>query len=95
MECWINDKRQIGGGEKFRMGVAVKPLRFRASSICGKDPFGALVVLLPEDDPELSRVNLAIAKKRREAGQPVVHVHFKKSKLASSLVKPRLEIIEL
>jgi len=60
-----------------------------------KIPENALVVLLPEYDPELSRVNLELAKQQREKGQPVVHVHFKKLKpVASRLVKPRLEILE-
>jgi hypothetical protein len=58
-------------------------------------PYNAQVVLLPEYDPDLSLVNLELAKQQREEGQPVVHVHFKKLKLvASRLVKPRLEIIE-
>ncbi len=60
-----------------------------------KIPENALVVFLPEYDPELSQVNLEIAKQQREKGQPMVHVHFKKLKpVASRLVKPRLEIIE-
>ncbi|HEX9652788.1 MAG TPA: DUF5647 family protein [bacterium] len=77
-------------GMEFSRYVLEHP-RFAA-----KIPLNALVVFLPEYDPELSRVNLEIAKKQREDGQPVVHVHFKKLKLvASRLVKPRLEIIEL
>lgn len=41
-----------------------------------KIPFNAQIVLLPEDDPELCRINLAIAEKQREKGQHVVYVHI-------------------
>ena len=45
--------------------------------ILEKIPENALVVLLPQDDPELAKANIALAKKGREPGQPVVHVIIK------------------
>ena len=41
-----------------------------------KIPLNAMVVLLPEDDPELSRINIEIAEKQREEGQQVIYVHI-------------------
>ncbi|ODS32786.1 MAG: hypothetical protein SCARUB_02106 [Candidatus Scalindua rubra] len=41
-----------------------------------KIPSDAQVVLLPKDDPELSRVNLDIAERQREKGQQVVYIHI-------------------
>lgn len=57
-----------------------------------KIPENAQVVLLPEYDPELCQVNLELAKKQREKGQPVVYVRVEKLKPAKSrLVNPRIE----
>ncbi len=62
--------------------------------VADKIPNNALVVLLPEDDPSLCRKNLALARRRREKNQPMVHVRVKK--LApppkSRLVQPRLKV---
>lgn len=41
-----------------------------------KIPLNAQVVLLPEDDHELCRINMEIAEKQRDAGQQVVYVHI-------------------
>ena len=41
-----------------------------------KIPSNAQVVLLPEDDPELCRINREIAEKQREKGQQVIYVHI-------------------
>lgn len=41
-----------------------------------KIPLNAQVVFLPEDDRELSKINMEIAEKQREAGQQVVYVHI-------------------
>ena len=45
--------------------------------ILGKIPENALLVLLPQDDPELAQANMELARKGREPGQPVVHVIVK------------------
>ncbi len=49
-----------------------------------KIPKGAQVVLLPENDTDLSAYNLLIAEKQREKGQPVVYVKIEE------LLAPRL-----
>lgn len=56
-------------------------------------PLNAQVVLLPEDDPELSKQNLEISRTQREPGQPVVYVRIEKVLLPlSRLVNPRIEV---
>jgi len=56
-------------------------------------PPNAQVVLLPEDDPELSERNLEISRKQREPGQPVVYVRIEKVlPPLSRLVNPRIEV---
>ena len=58
-----------------------------------KIPQNAQIVLLPEDDPELLKENIEIAKTQREPGQPVVYVYVEKvAPQISRLVNPRLEI---
>lgn len=41
-----------------------------------KIPLNAQVILLPENDTELCRINLEISEKQREQGQHVVYVHI-------------------
>lgn len=41
-----------------------------------KIPLDAQVVFLPENDPELCRINMEIADRQREEGQQVVYVHI-------------------
>ena len=41
-----------------------------------KVPLNAQVVLLPEDDQELCKINIEISERQREKGQHVVHVHI-------------------
>lgn len=56
-------------------------------------PPNAQIVLLPDDDPELSSRNLEISKVQREPGQPVVYVRIEKvSPPLSRLVNPRIEV---
>ena len=53
----------------------------------------AQIVLLPEDDPELSRRNLELSEAQREPGQPVVYVRIEKLlPPLSRLVNPRIEV---
>ena len=53
----------------------------------------AQIVLLPEDDPELSRRNLELSEVQREPGQPVVYVRIEKLlPPLSRLVNPRIEV---
>ena len=40
-----------------------------------KIPANALIVLLPEYDPELCRINTEIAERQKEEGQQIVYVH--------------------
>ena len=59
-----------------------------------KIPPNAQIVLLPEDDPELSRRNQEISKVQREPGQPVVYVRIEKLlPPLSRLVNPRIEVL--
>ena len=44
--------------------------------VAEKIPLNAQVVLLPEDDKELCRINMEISEKQREKGQQVVYVHI-------------------
>ncbi len=46
--------------------------------IAEKIPLYAQIVLLPEDDKELCRINMEIAEKHKEEGQQVVYVHIGK-----------------
>jgi hypothetical protein len=56
-------------------------------------PSNAQIVLLPEDDPELSEKNLGISKPQRESGQPVIYVRIEKVlPPLSRLVNPRIEV---
>ena len=57
-------------------------------------PKGACVFVLPENDPELLRANLELARKRVEEGERVVYVRVKELKPASSsrLVNPKIEV---
>jgi hypothetical protein len=40
-----------------------------------KIPLNAQVVFLPDDDPELSSINIRTAEQQREEGQQVVYIH--------------------
>lgn len=40
-----------------------------------KIPLNAQVVILPEDDQELCKVNIEMAERQREEGQQVVYIH--------------------
>ena len=58
-------------------------------------PKEARVILLPEDDPGLSRINRKAAKRSRELddepGYPVVYIEFERlAPIRSRLVRPRL-----
>ncbi len=44
--------------------------------VADKIPLNAQIVLLPEDDTKLCRINLEIAESQREEGQQVVVVHI-------------------
>jgi hypothetical protein len=56
-------------------------------------PENALIVLLPEEDPELCEKNLDLAKARREPGQSIVSVRVEKvAPPRSRLVNPRVEV---
>lgn len=57
-----------------------------------KIPRNAQIVLLPEDDSELRKKNIEIAKAQREAGQSVVYVYIEKvapqiSRLVNPIIK--------
>ncbi len=61
-----------------------------------KIPQGAHVVLLPEDDSDLYKANMRLARQRLKEGKKVVFV--KVGKLApprkSRLIRPRIEVAE-
>lgn len=57
-------------------------------------PDGALMILLPQDDPDLCKENLQIAKAQlEENGQSVVYVKIKKLAPASRsrIIGPKIE----
>jgi hypothetical protein len=62
--------------------------------VADKIPNDALVVILPDDDPALSRRNLSLARRHREKNQAVVYVRVKKlaPPQKSRLVQPRLKL---
>ncbi|MGH7964397.1 MAG: DUF5647 family protein, partial [Candidatus Binatia bacterium] len=41
-------------------------------------PENALILLLPEEDPELCAKNRALAQARREPGQPIVYIRVER-----------------
>lgn len=56
-------------------------------------PENAIIVLMPEDDPELAQRNLDVACHQQEPGQPLVYVRIKElAPERSRLVNPRLEL---
>jgi hypothetical protein len=57
-------------------------------------PENALIILLPEEDPELCQKNLEIVKARQEPGQPIVYIRVEKlAPPRSRLVNPRVEVV--
>lgn len=65
------------------------------SEVADEIPQGAVVVLLPEDDPELARYNLEMAEMNREPEQPVVSVRIGKLRPRTSrITKLEMEIAE-
>lgn len=57
-------------------------------------PEDALVLLLPEEDPELCAKNLELAQARREPRQPIVYIRVEKvAPPRSRLVNPRVEVV--
>jgi hypothetical protein len=56
-------------------------------------PENALIVLLPEEDPELCAKNQELAIARQQPGQPLVYVRVEKiTPPRSRLVNPRVEV---
>ena len=56
-------------------------------------PLNAQIVLLPDDDPELSQKNREIAAAQREPGQPVVYIRIQQLAPAiSRLVNPQITV---
>jgi hypothetical protein len=63
------------------------------SEVAERIPANALIVLLPEDDPELCAKNQELAQARREPGQPVVSVRVGTlTPPRSRLVNPKVEV---
>ena len=56
-------------------------------------PEGALIILLPQDDPALCKENLRITEARLQEGQPVAYVKIKKLAPAprSRIIGPQIE----
>ena len=56
-------------------------------------PLNAQIVLLPDDDPELSQKNREVAAAQREQGQPVVYVRIQQlAPVISRLVNPQITV---
>ncbi|MBI3990011.1 MAG: hypothetical protein HY347_10395 [candidate division NC10 bacterium] len=57
-------------------------------------PDNALVVILPQDNPDLCEENRKMALAKRELGQPLVYVYVEKvAPQMSRLINPRLELL--
>ena len=66
---------------------------FEHPEVAEQIPENALVVLLPEEDPDLCDRNLELAKARQESGQAEFHVWIEKvAPPRSRLIKPRVEV---
>lgn len=60
-----------------------------------KIPRNAMVVFLPEDDPELAEANLRMAEDMQEPGQPIVLVKIGRLlPIASRITELEMEIAE-
>jgi hypothetical protein len=58
-------------------------------------PENAIVVLSPEDDPELAEINLKMAEEMQEEGQPLVLVRIGKLRpITSRITQFSMEIAE-
>ncbi|MCA1957601.1 MAG: hypothetical protein LDL14_03615 [Nitrospira sp.] len=57
------------------------------SEVAERIPANALIVLLPEDDPELCVKNQELAQSKREPGQAIVSVRV------GTLTPPRLRLV--
>jgi hypothetical protein len=63
--------------------------------IADEIPDNAIIVLLPEDDPELAEINLKIAEKRQEPGQTMVFVKLGKLQpRVSRITQLEMEVAE-
>ena len=78
----MRDKELIE--KNMNLSIEFSKYIFEHPEVEDKIPKGAQVVLLPEDDAELSNYNMKIAKIQRDKKQPVVFVKIKK------LLAPRL-----
>ena len=72
-------------GHEFDLYVLEHP------EILDEIPDHAKIVLLPEDEPELAKANLGIAKETQEPGQPMVLVRIRKLRPITSRIN-ELEI---
>jgi hypothetical protein len=49
---------------------------FERPDFAKKIPLNALIVLLPENEPELCEINKRLAEQQREEGQEVIYIHI-------------------
>lgn len=87
------DKREIEA-KNLVLGMEFDKYLIEHPEMAEKIPENALVIFLPEYDPELSRENQRIAEGQREAGQAVVFVKIEKLAPVSQsrLIGPKLEL---
>lgn len=65
------------------------------SEIAENIPENAIIVLSPEDDPELAEINLKMAEEMQEEGQPLILVKIGKLRpITSRITKFSMEIAE-
>ena len=63
--------------------------------VADRIPDSAIIVLLPEDDPELADFNLRIAEERQEPGQSMVLVRLGKLRPKTSrIIRLKMEVPE-
>lgn len=79
-------------GKNRKLSTEFDLYLFEHPEVAEQIPENALIVLMPEVDPELCAKNLELAKARREPGQPLVYVRVEKvAPPRSRLVNPRVE----
>jgi hypothetical protein len=67
---------------------------FEHPEVAEQMPENALLIFLPEEDPELCKRNLELAKARQEPGQPIVYIRVEKlAPPRSRLVNPKVEVV--
>lgn len=92
----IRSKEKAMIRKNLLLGMEFDKYLIEHPALIEKIPQGAYVVLLPEDDSDLFKANMRLARKRLKEGEKVVFVRVEK--LApppkSRLIRPKIEVAE-